>query len=129
MKVCTCVVPDHEFINASFKIENHPRGPGYWKFYNLHLLDPAYNEQVRQIIFKTEQEYELLKSYRLTWELLKIRIKEFSVHFALKKAHNDARINLLIDKLNSYQCNIDHKYRELLQWKTKTTERTTGNIW
>ncbi len=62
MKVCICVVPDHESIIASFKIENHPRGPGYWKFNNLHLLDPAYNEQVRQIIFETEQEYELLKS-------------------------------------------------------------------
>ncbi len=24
-KVCTCVVPDHQSINASFKIENHPR--------------------------------------------------------------------------------------------------------
>ncbi len=66
LKVCTCVVPDHESIIASFKIENHPRGPGYWKFNNLHLLDPANNEQVRQIMFETEQKYELLKSYRLT---------------------------------------------------------------
>ncbi len=123
MKVCTCVVPDHESIIASFKIENHPRGLGYWKFKNLHLLDPAYNEQVRQIIFETEKKYDLLKSYRLTWEILKIRIKEFSVHFAVQKAHNlrnmkahiDARINLIIDKLNSYQCNTDHNYRELLQ--------------
>ncbi len=29
MKVCASVVPDHESIIASFKIENHPRGPGY----------------------------------------------------------------------------------------------------
>ncbi len=88
MKVCTCVVPDHESIIASFKIENHPRGPGYWKFNNLHLLDSAYNEQVRQIIFETEQECELLKCYRLTRELLKIRIKELSVHCTVNKAHN-----------------------------------------
>ncbi len=31
------------------------------------------------------------------------------------KAHIDGRINLLIDKLNSYQCNTGHNYRELLQ--------------
>ncbi len=45
------------------------------------------------------------------------------------KAHIDVRINLLIDKLNSYKCNTDHNSRELLQnEKTKTTERTTRNI-
>ncbi len=65
MKVCICVVPNPESIIDSFKIDNYPSGSGYWKFNNQHLLDPAYNEQVRQIMFETEQEYELLTSYRL----------------------------------------------------------------
>ncbi len=47
MKVCICVIPDHESIIASFKIENHPRGLDignliiytYWIQLTMNRLD------------------------------------------------------------------------------------------
>ncbi len=45
------------------------------------------------------------------------------------KAHIDARINLTIDKLNSYQCNTDHNYRELLQNEKRKLQKELLEIY
>ncbi len=145
MKVSSCVVPDHESVIASFKTHNHKRGPGYWKFNNSHLENSEFKANIKEIICNTRKELKEIKSYRLLWELLKIRIKEFSISFSVKKAHenrNNAvylehRLNSVLEKLNSYDVSSNSKYsKDLLnekislqnQMNTIHDEKSKGNI-
>lgn len=114
-------VPDHKAVIAEFKHINRPRGPGYWKL-NVSLLEnKQYVDMIKILIHQTTEKYRNVLDHRSLWELIKIKIKEESIRFSSKLAH-EKRINKRnieqeiseIDKkfLNQQQTDQNH-------WKTK----------
>ncbi len=77
---------DHSAVVADFKISSNLRGPGYWKINNTLLVDGQYTEELKNVIKQTEVEYRELESKRLKWEIIKIKIKEFSLKHSQIKA-------------------------------------------
>ena len=78
-------IPDHKAVVLSLKIENS-RGNGYWKLNNNWLQNNIYCESIITIISETCNEYDWLDDKRLIWDLCKIKIKEFSIKFAVNMA-------------------------------------------
>ena len=61
------------------------RGKGYWKFNNSLLEDQKYVNQMNTFIEEFNEEG---LDAQLSWELLKIRIKEFTIDFCKNKNQN-----------------------------------------
>ena len=80
-KITPC--PDHRAVVMSVQGEGRSRGPGYWKLNVSVLNEELYREGIRDIIKETFLEYfdihQIEKS--MIWELLKIRVKEFSIKY------------------------------------------------
>ena len=75
-------IPDHKAVIITLKIDNS-RGNGYWKLNNKWLQNEIYCESIKVIINETCNEYNWLVDKRLIWDLCKIKIKEFSIKFAV----------------------------------------------
>ena len=134
--VKSSVVPDHESVIAIFKICSQKRGHGYWKLNNSLLEDKDYTEGIKHVILNTVSECEDLKSRRLVWELVKIRVKEFSISFSVNKSRKqkcialqlENRINFLINKLNTLDREISNEYVKQLIEKKCEFERQLSEI-
>ena len=74
-------VIDHNAIKLVVEYQNSKTGPGYWKLNNQILEDSVFVDNINNIIENVTQDFATLKSHQLVWELLKIRIKEFSMHY------------------------------------------------
>lgn len=84
-------ISDHRFIYIVVGRENWRRGPGYWKL-NPSLLDhPGVAEDVIDLIKAKKLEYVDLNPV-LSWELLKLNIRELLVSW--KKKINKDRLGL-----------------------------------
>ncbi len=80
-------ITDHKALILYFDVHQMPRGPNYWKM-NVNLLnDNEYKECVTKIITNTHGD-EMIKnlSYSCRWEMLKSRIKEYSIKYGIQKA-------------------------------------------
>ena len=79
-----------------------PRGPGYWKLNVSVLNEELYREGICDIVQETFLEYldmhQIEKS--MTWELLKIRVKEFSIKYgSVRKQKHVSNIRMLESKI------------------------------
>ena len=108
MSIIKCPASDHETLLACFKTVNQKRGRGYWKLNNCLLQDDEYQLGIRNIIKDTISEYSDIESYRLTWELMKIRIKEYSIKYSVTKVRNRrSNIAYIESKLDSIRSKLD----------------------
>jgi exonuclease III len=82
--ICVAPVPDHKAVVAHFCSSNRPRGKGYWKLNSTLLESEEYREKVNTIIVDTTTAYEHKIPYKSLWDLIKIRIKEYSLGFGIK---------------------------------------------
>ena len=57
--------------------DDKKRGSGYWKLNTSILKEERYRESVRNVIQNTIAEYMHQVNKSVTWELVKIRIKNF----------------------------------------------------
>ena len=122
ISIVTCTVPDHETLIACFKTTSQKRGKGYWKLNNSLLSNETYVKSIKDIIVATKHDLNDIGSYRLTWELLKIRFKEFSIKFSVsqaRKANSDIvylcnRIDNIRDKLDNTEIDTSSPYCKLL---------------
>ncbi len=108
--------PDHKAIIMTLRCNDKKRGKGYWKLNVSILKEDEYKECVRSIILDTiagnSDIYNVDKG--MIWELVKIRVKEFSVLYSCerskRKANNirkiEAKLNNLDQKL---QCDSNNK--------------------
>ncbi len=74
---------DHKAVIADFRLTNNSRGNGYWKLNNSLLENDQYSIGVSNVFEETNLEYGDLKSKRIIWEIFKIKLKEFSIGFAI----------------------------------------------
>ena len=77
-------MPDHKAVFVHFCMAKNKRGRGYWKLNSQILVSEEYKTTIRKIITNTIQEYKDFSNTEV-WELCKIRFKEYSVMFSIKK--------------------------------------------
>ena len=78
---------DHKLVTAHFLIDDYPTGPSTWHF-NESLLDhDSFITHMRSFILKHIRDTNLEKEYdkRLSWDLLKIGIRDECMFFSRKK--------------------------------------------
>ena len=100
--VLPCPAPDHKALSLTLCFNRNKRGSGYWKLNNSLLHDEAYKTLIRSDITHAIKTYGTLISKQELIELIKVIVKESSVHFfACKKARRVCRISQIETELNS----------------------------
>jgi len=78
---------DHKAIFLKIRLNKEKRGPGLWRLNTAYLSDQDYMDGVKNSILDVNLEYKNTTiSKQLLWELIKKRIKEFSIGFCKQKA-------------------------------------------
>ena len=80
---------DHRGCVALIKIANIERGPGMWKFNNSLLKDIEYVTGINSLIGKHTSGIEEDSDSQMEWELLKVKIKDFSQNYSRLKSTNN----------------------------------------
>ena len=115
----TSLKTDHRAIYMFVGTEPHERGAGYWKFNSSLLRRIDYvegmKEELELCINSTEE-----KSPEKRWEIIKKRIKKYSVEFSRKKSSVDRLVIAnLSEKVNEYEAKLPLTKEEDELW-TKT---------
>ena len=78
---------DHKALILRMKIETPDKGPGYWKFNTTLLEDEQYCNAIVNLINEVFSDTNLDSiAHSMKWDILKLRIKEVSIKFSVKKA-------------------------------------------
>ena len=99
--------PDHKAVILVIEEGKTERGKGYWKLNVSILNDEEYRADIRQIIRDTISEYINLVDKSSIWELIKVRVKEFSIRYCCE------RVNKKKSKTKLVESKIDRIDREL----------------
>jgi exonuclease III len=88
--------PDHKAVVVSIRCTERKRGPGYWKLNTSILREENYVNIIRGVISDTISEYNNMTDIdkSMIWELIKIRVKEFSIQYCCdrgKRRENEIR--------------------------------------
>ncbi len=109
------VKTDHKPIEITISLSNNTqRGPGYWKFNCQLLYDDHYTEKIKTLIAEKKQEYELMEDKGLKWDIIKCKLRSFTITYEKKKKQNhSAHVKLLhkqqqelTDILDEYPQNV-----------------------
>ena len=106
-------VIDHNALKAVFEISTLKRGLGYWKLNNSVLKDQQYLQGVHEVIDLTLREYQEIKSFQLVWEILKICIKEYTIHYCIDRKRDKS------NKIKNTQITLDKLNEDILFLETK----------
>ena len=120
---------DHNAVTIILKIESVKLGPGYWKFNSSLLTQNDYCEEIRQIIQDTILEKNnSCMSWRDTWELCKIRIKEYSIQFSKNKKNKEDNVTLLENRLQKLSEKMFDKDNEKIEGIIDEHEKITEQL-
>ena len=105
---------DHNGVSMKMKVFAHKRGKGCWKLNNSLLSDEVYKQNIKRIIKIVCMEFSKF-DHQFKWEMCKIRIKEFSIKYAVdlkKRKKNyifelESEFNDLCRKLDKKPCEDD----------------------
>lgn len=79
---------DHSAITISFNtLDEQMRGPSYWKFNSSLIEDENYVLAINQKIPEWLEEFEEVTDKRVLWDLIKYRIRQFTMKFSKEKAY------------------------------------------
>ena len=99
-------IPDHRAVCIDLN-ENICRGKGYWKLNISVLKDEAYRNAIKSVVHDTVNEYKNKIDSRLLWDFCKIRIKEFSITYSIKKSQQYRnKIEMMEDKIQQFESKI-----------------------
>ena len=74
------------FIKIS-PLQETARGPGYWKFNSSLVNDPTFVEKTKEIINEVAMNItNQFEDYRIGWEFLKYKVRQFSQVYSKRKA-------------------------------------------
>ena len=83
----TAIRTDHSAITISFNsLDERTRGPSYWKFNSSLVDDENYVLAINQKIPEWLGEFEEVIDKRVLWDLIKYRVRQFTMHYAKEKA-------------------------------------------
>ena len=123
---------DHRGCSVVVKFTDIEKGPGYWKMNNSLLEDINYVNSMNNLIDSYVNTLEEGCDYQLQWELLKLKIKDFTINYSKNK--NMERKNNLIKlygelddkeaKLSKTpQCSLTLAARDQLKLKIEIIEQ------
>ena len=83
----TAIRTDHSAITISFNsIESQKHGPSYWKFNASLIEDENYVTLMNQKIPEWIEEFEDVNDKRVLWDLVKYRVRQFSMKYCKEMA-------------------------------------------
>lgn len=94
-QICPRFLTDHGLIIMELQLADNPRGPGYWKFNNLHLQDPDFLDQINMVI--EEYRTEVRQSHEqhtpdVVWEGLKVKLVAEATKYSIQKAKSHKNV-------------------------------------
>ena len=75
---------DHSIVTMELELSDNKRGPGYWKFNNLHLEKSDFIELIEATINQAVTACQLLND-RMSWELIKVQVTSQAMEYGAKK--------------------------------------------
>ena len=109
---------DHRVLKFRFNISCNKRGSGYWKLNSTYLENETYRAKIKEIISEIYRDpsYEAITK----WELMKTKVKDFSIDFSRNFQHSlKKKINMIENELsnieNSKYLNIDMNRKRQLE--------------
>jgi len=109
--VKTAVKSDHSAITISFNsLEAQKHGPSYWKFNASLLDDENYVKLINQKIPEHVEEFKEVTDRRVLWDLIKYRIRQFTMKYSKEKARKRREDLLTIEtslKRCEEACSVD----------------------
>jgi hypothetical protein len=84
--ICQAPAPDHKAVCLHFRTYINTRGKGYWKFNNSVLKDEDFVCGVKEMYLNIVCEYGDDVPKSVLWDYMKLRIKEYSVTYCIRKA-------------------------------------------
>ena len=106
---------DHSLITIKLAPHSNPRGPGFWKLNTSLLEGDRYVKQIKTAIKVVQEKYQEDNTVNaaLTWEMIKLKVREQSMVYAKTKQTNMSRIEEELEKtINWLQKEIDHSSRD-----------------
>ena len=106
---------DHSLITIKLALHSNPRGPGFWKLNTSLLEEDGYVKQIKTAIKAIQEEYQEDDTVNatLTWEMIKLKVREQSMVYAKTKQTNMSRIEEELEKtINWLQKEIDRSSRD-----------------
>ncbi len=100
---------DHSAISMRVQLTNdkEKRGPGLWTFNSNILSNPEYVVNIAKIIEQIKLENNTMNAH-LKWELIKYKIREWSITFAKKQAQQRRKTQKeLYNKLDILEQRLD----------------------
>ena len=103
------------------KLGDKKRGNGYWKLNISVLNEEGYKDKVPNIIRHTREEYQGEIDKEIIWELIKIRVKEFSIRYCcVRSSIQVSDIKKLEEKISMLDKEISKSGQEHLVAERKT---------
>ena len=87
-KSCTIVqapAPDHKAVCVELTVKKKSRGKGYWKMNNEVIDEKDFKDGIKQLYDDVVNEYGNEVSRCNLWEYLKIKIKQFTISYCIKR--------------------------------------------
>ena len=94
------VKSDHKCVTLFMDFDTSTRGPGRWKLNTSILTDKTYNDNIKSLLTKTQDEYKNI-SKQFVWEICKIKIKEFTIYYC--KYKQKVRKNVIKELEDGYK--------------------------
>lgn len=83
--ILPAVRSDHSSVTLKLYNIDMVKGPGLWKLNNSYLKDEQYVKELIPLFDVWLKEAATLKDIRMTWEYIKYKVRDYSVHFGKKK--------------------------------------------
>ena len=79
------IYSDHSAIILGFNtLHEKYRGKGYWKFNSALLKDTVYTDRLSEKLKEWVEQYKMLNSKQVQWEILKYEIRKFTIEYSKK---------------------------------------------
>ena len=114
-KICQAPAPDHKVVKLVFKASVNSRGKDYWKMNNTFLNSKEHEVGIIEVFNNAISQYGKHVSNSLQWDYLKVKIKEFSIFFGIKKAQHNK------DKCRELESQLDYLDEKLYKCKEEST--------
>ena len=106
--ILPAIYSDHSPISVHLKCFEMPKGNGIWKFNNSLLKHPDYVNDLRDKIEAWKNEYDTIDDKTLVWELIKFKIREFTIAFSKSiSRQNRAKESKLIRQIDELEKLLD----------------------
>jgi exonuclease III len=120
---------DHSIITLEIGKHFNKRGRGFWKLNNSLLHDSEFVTKVKNIIKKTKQELDNYRDKGLIWEIVKLRIRTFSIPYCIKKKKDKNKFKKeLEERLENMESQLDDIHNTTHTEIYKITKKELENI-